>query len=141
LLSRDITALEQAEAMRRDFVANVSHEIRTPLTVLAGFVETLQTLPLDESERQSYLNLMSQQATRMQSLVNDLLTLSRLEGSPAPSGSDLVDMVQLLQQCKQEAHNLSSLVWGQAAGHSVSGVGCRGGHRFTVWNCTVRYSI
>lgn len=113
LLSRDITALEQAEAMRRDFVANVSHEIRTPLTVLAGFVETLQTLPLDESERQSYLNLMSQQATRMQSLVNDLLTLSRLEGSPAPSGSDLVDMVQLLQQCKQEAHNLSSLVWGK----------------------------
>jgi len=113
LLSRDITALEQAEAMRRDFVANVSHEIRTPLTVLAGFVETLQTLPLDESERQNYLNLMSQQATRMQSLVNDLLTLSRLEGSPAPSGSDLVDMVQLLQQCKQEAHNLSSLVWGK----------------------------
>jgi len=97
--------------MRRDFVANVSHEIRTPLTVHAGFVETLQTLPLDESERASYLNLMSQQATRMQSLVNDLLTLSRLEGSPAPSGSDLVDMVQLLQQCKQEAHNLSSLVW------------------------------
>lgn len=113
LLSRDITALEQAEAMRRDFVANVSHEIRTPLTVLAGFVETLQTLPLDETERQSYLNLMSQQAIRMQSLVNDLLTLSRLEGSPAPSGSDLVDMVQLLQQCKQEAYNLSSLVWGK----------------------------
>ncbi len=114
LLSRDITALEQAEAMRRDFVANVSHEIRTPLTVLAGFVETLQTLPLDDAERQSYLNLMSQQATRMQSLVNDLLTLSRLEGSPAPSGADLVDMVQLLQQCKQEAHHLSSLVWGKS---------------------------
>ncbi len=113
LLSRDITALEQAEAMRRDFVANVSHEIRTPLTVLAGFVETLQTLPLDEAERRSYLQLMSQQATRMQSLVNDLLTLSRLEGSPAPSGTDLVDMVQLLQQCKQEALHLSSLVWGK----------------------------
>ncbi|CAM8652723.1 BaeS Signal transduction histidine kinase [Comamonadaceae bacterium] len=113
LLSRDITALEQADAMRRDFVANVSHEIRTPLTVLAGFVETLQTLPLDEQERQSYLNLMSQQSTRMQSLVNDLLTLSKLEGSPAPSGADLVDMVQLLQQCKQEAHSLSSLVWGK----------------------------
>lgn len=113
LLSRDITAVEQAEAMRRDFVANVSHEIRTPLTVLAGFVETLQTLPLDDAERQSYLALMSQQATRMQSLVNDLLTLSRLEGSPAPSGSDLVDMVQLLQQCKQEAQNLSALIWGK----------------------------
>ena len=46
LLSRDVTALEQADAMRRDFVANVSHEIRTPLTVLIGFIETLQTLPL-----------------------------------------------------------------------------------------------
>ncbi|WP_296508603.1 phosphate regulon sensor histidine kinase PhoR [Rhodoferax sp.] len=114
LLSRDITALEQAEAMRRDFVANVSHEIRTPLTVLAGFVETLQTLPLGEDERKNYLALMSQQATRMQSLVNDLLTLSRLEGSPAPSGADLVDMVQLLQQCKQEAHNLSVLLWGRS---------------------------
>ncbi|CAM8663117.1 BaeS Signal transduction histidine kinase [Comamonadaceae bacterium] len=114
LLSRDITALEQAEAMRRDFVANVSHEIRTPLTVLAGFVETLQTLPLDETEQGKYLGLMSQQATRMQSLVDDLLTLSRLEGSPAPSGADLVDMVQLLQQCKQEAHNLSVLLWGRA---------------------------
>ncbi len=113
LLSRDITALEQAEAMRRDFVANVSHEIRTPLTVLAGFVETLQTLPLDDAERQSYLSLMSQQASRMQSLVNDLLTLSRLEGSPAPSGADLVDMVQLLQQCKQEAQNVSTLIWGK----------------------------
>ena len=46
MLSRDVTAVEQAEVMRRDFVANVSHEIRTPLTVLAGFVETLQTLDL-----------------------------------------------------------------------------------------------
>jgi two-component system phosphate regulon sensor histidine kinase PhoR len=47
MMSRDVTALEQAEAMRRDFVANVSHEIRTPLTVLSGFVETLQHLPLE----------------------------------------------------------------------------------------------
>ena len=82
LLSRDVTALEQAEAMRRDFVANVSHEIRTPLTVLAGFVETLQTLSLNDQERERYLALMAQQADRMQTLVSDLLTLSRLEGSP-----------------------------------------------------------
>ena len=88
LLSRDITALEQAEAMRRDFVANVSHEIRTPLTVLGGFVETLQTLPLTEQERERYLALMAQQADRMQTLVSDLLTLSRLEGSPPPGASE-----------------------------------------------------
>ena len=77
LMSRDVTAVEQADAMRRDFVANVSHEIRTPLTVLSGFVETLQTLPLDATDRQRYLGLMAQQAQRMQTLVSDLLTLSR----------------------------------------------------------------
>jgi two-component system phosphate regulon sensor histidine kinase PhoR len=51
LLTRDVTARAQADQMRRDFVANVSHEIRTPLTVLAGFVETLQSLPLSPEEQ------------------------------------------------------------------------------------------
>jgi two-component system phosphate regulon sensor histidine kinase PhoR len=51
VLSQDITERERAEAMRRDFVANVSHEIRTPLTVLAGFLETMVNLPLSEAER------------------------------------------------------------------------------------------
>ncbi|MFT7114933.1 MAG: two-component system phosphate regulon sensor histidine kinase PhoR, partial [Rhodoferax sp.] len=101
LLSRDITALEQAEAMRRDFVANVSHEIRTPLTVLAGFVETLQTLPLTDGERDHYLGLMSSQAERMQTLVSDLLILSRLEGSPLPGGSEWTSMTQLIRQLEQ----------------------------------------
>ena len=110
LLSRDVTALEQAEAMRRDFVANVSHEIRTPLTVLAGFVETLQNLPLEEDERRRYLELMAQQAERMQHLVQDLLTLSRLEGSPAPSLDEWTPVQQLLQRCEREAQVLSGLV-------------------------------
>jgi two-component system phosphate regulon sensor histidine kinase PhoR len=111
LLSRDITAVEQAEAMRRDFVANVSHEIRTPLTVLAGFVETLQYLPLNEQERQRYLGLMSQQAQRMQSLVSDLLMLSRLEGSPPPPTQEWVGIKTLLAQCEQDAGDLSSVLW------------------------------
>lgn len=114
LLSRDITAVEQAEAMRRDFVANVSHEIRTPLTVLAGFVETLQTLSLNDQERQRYLGLMSQQATRMQTLVSDLLTLSRLEGSPLPSTHEWVSGDVLMQQCEQDARDLSHLLWSQS---------------------------
>ena len=113
LLSRDITALEQAEAMRRDFVANVSHEIRTPLTVLAGFVETLQTLALTEQERQQYLGLMSHQAQRMQTLVNDLLTLSRLEGSPLPSVNEWVSVDLLMDHCEQEAGDLSRILWSQ----------------------------
>ena len=110
LLSRDITLLEQAEAMRRDFVANVSHEIRTPLTVLAGFVETLQTLNLEEQERQQYLALMAQQADRMQTLVSDLLTLSKLEGSPPPGLEVWTPMPKLLRQIKQDAYILSHLV-------------------------------
>lgn len=110
LLSRDITAVEQAEVMRRDFVANVSHEIRTPLTVLSGFVETLQSLPLDAKERARYLDLMAQQAHRMQTLVSDLLILSRLEGSPAVGTADWVSLPPLLKQVIEEAQTLSVIL-------------------------------
>jgi len=110
LLSRDVTAVEQAEIMRRDFVANVSHEIRTPLTVLMGFVETLQHLPLDEHERERYLALMAQQAHRMQTLVSDLLTLSRLEGSPLPGSGEWTSVATMMAQCEQEAQALSAIL-------------------------------
>ena len=118
MMSRDVTALEQADAMRRDFVANVSHEIRTPLTVLSGFVETLQNLPLEPAQQQRYLALMSQQALRMQTLVNDLLTLSRLEGSPPPSMDEWCDVDQLLDQCEQDGRGLSMLM--SEMGHELS---------------------
>ncbi len=119
LLSRDVTAIEQAEAMRRDFVANVSHEIRTPLTVLAGFIETLQTLTLDESDRKRFLSLMAQQSKRMQMLVSDLLTLSQLEGSPIPGTDEWVAMTPLLQQSEQDARSLSALLAGDAAPQQI----------------------
>ncbi|MEO8542690.1 MAG: phosphate regulon sensor histidine kinase PhoR [Betaproteobacteria bacterium] len=118
MMSRDVTALEQADAMRRDFVANVSHEIRTPLTVLGGFVETMQNLPLDASERHRYLALMAQQAERMQSLVRDLLTLSRLEGSPPPRLDEWIDVRDLIGQCEQEGRELSMLM--SEMGHELS---------------------
>ncbi len=110
LLSRDVTAMEQAEAMRRDFVANVSHEIRTPLTVLTGFVETLQTLDLDATDRTRYLAMMAQQAARMQSVVQDLLTLSRLEGSPLPGMGEWTPVFSLLHRCEEEGRALSALL-------------------------------
>lgn len=113
LLTRDITALEKAEEMRRDFVANVSHEIRTPLTVLTGFVETLQTLPLDADERARYLALMGQQAQRMGTLVADLLTLSRLEGSAAPPVNQWTRMRALMAHCEDEARGLSGRIASQ----------------------------
>ena len=120
MLTRDITALEQAELMRRDFVANVSHEIRTPLTVLAGFVETMQNLRLAPEEQTHYLALMQQQASRMQILVHDLLTLSKLEGSPLPSALDWFSLEALLNNCEVEARGLSkTLLQDEQAPHEL----------------------
>ena len=107
VLSQDMTERERAEAMRRDFVANVSHEIRTPLTVLTGFLETLRNLPLSEIEQKRVIGLMSQQAARMGDLVADLLTLARLEGSPRPGGQE-VDVASLFMHVEAEARALSS---------------------------------
>lgn len=113
LLTRDITSVTLADAMRRDFVANVSHEIRTPLTVLSGFVETLQSIPLEADEQQRYLHLMAVQADRMQSLVADLLTLSQLEGSLPPSLYEKVNLPDLMSRVATDAAALSSVLSGQ----------------------------
>lgn len=110
LLTRDITSVALADAMRRDFVANVSHEIRTPLTVLSGFVETLQSIPMERQEQQQYLQLMAVQAERMQSLVADLLTLSQLEGSSPPGLFEKVDLSNLMVQVANDAVALSTVL-------------------------------
>ena len=116
LLSRDVTEVVKAEAMRRDFVANVSHEIRTPLTVLGGFVETLQSVPLDAQETQKYLQLMSSQAGRMQSLVADLLTLSQLEATQSPNGQEYVSLPDLVTQVMSEANAFTAMLAEQQSG-------------------------
>ncbi len=108
VLSQDVTERERADAMRRDFVANVSHEIRTPLTVLAGFVETLAGVPLTEAERRRVLELMAQQTDRMQTLVADLLTLAQLEGSPRPPADRWLPVTPLLRRALADALALSA---------------------------------
>lgn len=117
LITRDVTQIERLETTRRDFVANVSHELRTPLTVLAGFLETLRDMPddaLPQEQREQYIDMMHEQAHRMQAIVEDLLTLSTLESSP---GSDprAVNMGALLQKARQQIEALSGgrheLVW------------------------------
>ncbi len=108
VLTQDITERERADAMRRDFVANVSHEIRTPLTVLAGFVETMANIPLTEAERKRVLVLMEQQTGRMQALVADLLTLAKIEGSPRPPTDQWVSVATLMGQVEAEARSLSA---------------------------------
>ena len=108
VISQDVTERMRSDAMRRDFVANVSHEIRTPLTVLAGFVETMASLPLTEAERVRVLKLMAQQTDRMQLLVSDLLSLAQLEGSPRPPADRWVAVAPLLQQVLHDGLTLSA---------------------------------
>ena len=109
LITRDVTQIERLETTRRDFVANVSHELRTPLTVLAGFLETLRDMPADAlpaEQREQYIDMMHEQAQRMQAIVEDLLTLSTLESSP---GSDprAVNISALLEKARQQIEALS----------------------------------
>jgi two-component system phosphate regulon sensor histidine kinase PhoR len=108
MMGRDVTRWEKLETTRRDFVANVSHELRTPLTVLNGFLETLLDLrEPDPRMMQRSLELMSQQTTRMTRLVEDLLTLSRLENTLHPSKDEPVDVPELCDHLLQEAQALS----------------------------------
>lgn len=110
LISRDITHFERVEAMRRDFVANVSHELRTPLTVVNGFVETLRDMPnLENDMARRALQLMGEQTYRMNHLVDDLLTLSRLENDLNTLQEEIVDVPKLLQTLQQEGASLSDM--------------------------------
>ena len=97
---RDVTDVEQATQMRRDFVANVSHELRTPLTTLSGFIETLQgPAREDEAARKRFLGIMSKEAARMNRLVDDLLSLSRVESDERMRPIEQVELNTLLQSC------------------------------------------
>ena len=108
LLGRDISGWERLETTRRDFIANVSHELRTPLTVVHGFLETLQDMPEPDPQLLARsLPLMSQQTVRMTRLVEDLLTLSRLESANNALREEDVDVPALVQTLFQEAQALS----------------------------------
>jgi two-component system phosphate regulon sensor histidine kinase PhoR len=108
LISHDITRIERIETMRRDFIANVSHELRTPLTVINGFLELLtQDAPDDPREATRYQTTMLEQSRRMMRLVEDLLTLSRLEVGDRPAIEETVDMQQLVSTLADEARGLS----------------------------------
>ena len=109
LIIRDITQFERIDAMRRDFVANVSHELRTPLTVVSGFVENLQDMKdLNQEGAQRALHLMAEQTGRMDNLVADLLTLSRLENEPSLLSEDTVGISILLKEVYQDGMSLSA---------------------------------
>jgi two-component system phosphate regulon sensor histidine kinase PhoR len=109
LVTHDATETERIEAMRRDFIANASHELRTPLTVIVGFLEIALADPgLDAGTRTAHLKLMTEQAQRMQRLIEDMLTLSRLESDEYPLKRERVDMHALVEQVTRDARALSN---------------------------------
>ena len=96
---RDITRLKQLEEMRREFVANVSHELRTPLSIFQGYLETLLDAPdLPRDERVPVLEVMRKHSQRLNALVEDLLTLARLEARGSAPALAPVDVEKLLRE-------------------------------------------
>jgi two-component system, OmpR family, phosphate regulon sensor histidine kinase PhoR len=99
LTFRDLTTLRRVDEMRADFVANVSHELRTPLSALSGFIDTLQGPARDDAKaRERFLDIMQQQASRMARLIEDLLSLSRVELNAHRRPDKLVDLVPIVRQ-------------------------------------------
>ena len=109
LVTHDVTESERIEMMRRDFIANASHELRTPLTVINGFLEIASgQANLDPATRAAHIKLMSEQGHRMQNLVEDMLTLTRLESIDYPLRPERVAIGPLLDQILEETKALSA---------------------------------
>lgn len=107
LFCHDITDQVRLDAMRRDFIANVSHELRTPITVIAGFLESFADMPEPDAQRfKDYLKLMREQSDRIRRLLDDLLTLARLEADTEVV-VEPVDVAALARSLLQEAQSLS----------------------------------
>ncbi|MDW6003171.1 phosphate regulon sensor histidine kinase PhoR [Vibrio mangrovi] len=108
LVVRDVTQLKQLEGMRRNFFANVSHELRTPMTVLQGYLEMTEDPDMMSGPMWGKAHqVMTEQLTRMNSLVNQLLTLSKIEAAPMHELEDVVDIPAMLQVLEKEAISLS----------------------------------
>ena len=110
VLIRDVTMLGRLLTMRQDFIANVSHELRTPLTVIIGYLEALEDDDIDARTLRTLLGRLHAPANRMKALVEDLLTLTRLESSPMPGLGDMetVDAVKMLESAVAEARQLAT---------------------------------
>ena len=104
----DLTPLRRVEEMRADFVANASHELRTPLAALSGFIETLQGSARDDAKaRERFLAIMREQACRMARLIDDLLSLSRIELNAHRRPDTPVDLVPIVRQVVDSLETLA----------------------------------
>jgi two-component system phosphate regulon sensor histidine kinase PhoR len=108
VVARDATKLYRINMIRRDFVANASHELRTPLTVIAGFLESLTDAPSTPAAHRRPMELMRKQSKRMRTIIDDLLTLSRLEMDESPPDVGMVDVAEELRLILNEARVLSA---------------------------------
>ncbi len=123
----DQTPLRRVEEMRVDFVANASHELRTPLAALSGFIDTLQGPARDDaSARERFLGIMRAQATRMARLIDDLLSLSRIELSAHVRPNDPVDLTPLLRQVVDGLEPLAQRARASTIAVDIAGVAGRG---------------
>lgn len=108
LVARNVTDIQRANRMRKDFIANASHELRTPLTVISGYLEAIENDTGDlATEWQPRIKQMRSQTRRMQNLIEDLLKLSRLESSPSGDLDNEVDVAELISVIHGEAQTLS----------------------------------
>lgn len=107
MVARDVTQMHQLEGARRNFFANVSHELRTPLTVLQGYLEMMQEQTLSGATREKALHTMREQTSRMEGLVKQLLTLSKIEASPIHTPNEVIDVPMMLRVVEREAQTLS----------------------------------
>ncbi|PKG57080.1 two-component system sensor histidine kinase PhoR [Shewanella sp. Choline-02u-19] len=103
LIARDITRVRQLEGMRKEFVANVSHELKTPLTVLQGYLEMMQSMAEPDSPNIKAMEQMQQQTTRMRSMVEQLLALSRIEDAGDVNLEVKVNMSSMMDILHDEA--------------------------------------
>lgn len=107
MVARDVTQMHQLEGARRNFFANVSHELRTPLTVLQGYLEMMQEQTLEGPPRDKALHTMREQTSRMEGLVKQLLTLSKIEAAPTLPPNEVIDVPMMLRVVEREAQTLS----------------------------------
>jgi two-component system phosphate regulon sensor histidine kinase PhoR len=107
MVARDVTQMHQLEGARRNFFANVSHELRTPLTVLQGYLEMMQEQTLEGAPREKALHTMREQTSRMEGLVRQLLTLSKIEAAPTHGANEVIDVPMMLRVVEREAQTLS----------------------------------
>ena len=110
LIARDITKISQLEQMRKDFIANVSHELKTPLTVMRGYLEMVEDISqVSEPMWEQAQSILLEQTTRMDDLVDQLLSLSKIENQTESKEPELINIPKMLKLLLIEANSLSNM--------------------------------